>query len=50
MKTRPLTVSEAGRIGGMTTFEKYGQEFMSQIAKRGARLKKRARKTNNRSK
>lgn len=41
MKTRPLTVSEAGRIGGMTTFEKYGQEYMSLIARKGVKIRKR---------
>jgi general stress protein YciG len=44
MKTRPLTVSEAGRIGGMTTFERYGQEFMAEIAKKGAKLRKKTKR------
>lgn len=32
-----MTKAQAGRIGGMKTHEKYGSEYMREIAKRGAK-------------
>lgn len=32
-----MTKSEAGRLGGRTTFEKYGSDHMRRIGKEGAK-------------
>lgn len=32
-----MTKSQAGRLGGLATFRKYGSGYMSRIGKRGAK-------------
>ena len=37
---KSLTVAEAGRLGGQTTFEKYGKEKMMEWSKKGNKARK----------
>lgn len=36
MSTTRMNKQEAGKLGGLSTYRKYGREHMSEIGKRGA--------------
>lgn len=45
----PMSVEDAGRLGGETTLREHGPEFYSKIGKKGGRARGRNRARENRS-